>query len=69
MRNFVFDGDNFGPKLLTELSNHYGTVGFMEYKRKFYMTLENYTGESGMEISEEFYEAAIKEFKNTKESK
>lgn len=46
----------------TDLGNYYGSVGFSSKGGKFYMTLEDWDGDRGLEISEAFFMAAQKEF-------
>jgi hypothetical protein len=46
----------------TGLANFYGTVGFRKVGDKYYMFLDDYSGEETIEISRAFYEEAKKEF-------
>ena len=48
----------------TGLSNYYGDVNLEAIEGKYYLTLEDYTGEYGVEVSEEFALAMQKEFEN-----
>lgn len=45
------------------LSNYYGSVEFIEVNGLYYMHLDDWDdGFNGIEISKEFYDAAVKEF-------
>lgn len=47
----------------TGLSNYYGSVEFVKQEDgKYYIELENYSKTNQVEISKEFYDAAVKEF-------
>lgn len=46
------------------LSNYYGTVCVESVNDRYYMTLDNYNGTNQVEVSKEFYDSFVKEFKN-----
>lgn len=48
--------------IVTELSNHYGTVRFEVRNVEYVMTLDDFDDLQAVVVSKEFYEAAKKEF-------
>ena len=49
------------------LANYYGEVKLYKINDKYYLGLENYDGDFGIEISEKLSVAIIEEFKDKKE--
>ena len=48
----------------TNLSNYYGEVCFDERNGEYVMVLDDWDDEQGIVISKEFFDAAVKEFKD-----
>lgn len=49
--------------LYSKLSNYYGIVGVSDVDGKYTMILEDHSSMQSIEISKDFWEAFIKEFK------
>ena len=54
----------FNMYVQTGLANYYGYVELQKIEDKYFLTLENYDGDYGVEVSEEFALAMQKEFEN-----
>ena len=59
---FTEDEYSQAKHIFLGLSNYYGEVEAFEINGKYYLGLENWSGISHREISEEFFNAIKKEF-------